>query len=354
MRIAIVSTPFVSVPPPRYGGTELIVSELVRGLAACGHEVTLFATGDSQPPAGVTLRARFAAPVWPPDPYVELEHVAWSIEQLLADACPFDVVHAHTPSALAFGGVLDAPLVYTVHHDDGPDYARLQALYRRSRAQFVAISARQRELMPELADARVIHHGLDPACHPLGRGDGGYCAFLGRFAAEKGVHHALDAAALARLPIRLGGRPHWCDRDYFAEKLSARLAAPGVTHVGEVGGDDKRALLGGACALLFPIEWEEPFGLVMIEAMLMGTPVLAFGRGSVPEIVEDGVTGFICRDCDDLARKLRWLDNFDRGACRRRALERWTTARMVRDHVAVYEQLQNWVGDVRAPETVVA
>src|SRR6185369_14160541 len=120
--------------------------------AAVGHEVTLFATGDSQPPAGVTLCARYAEAIWPPDPYVELEHVAWSVERLLADPRGFDVVHAHAPSALGFAGVLPAPLVYTVHHDDGADYRRLQPLYRRSRAQFVAISERQRGLIPELAD----------------------------------------------------------------------------------------------------------------------------------------------------------------------------------------------------------
>jgi glycosyltransferase involved in cell wall biosynthesis len=353
MRIAMISTPFVSVPPPRYGGTELIVAELVRGLAGAGHEVTLFATGDSHAPDGVELRARFDEAMWPPDPYVELEHVAWSFEQLLADSRPYDLVHAHTPSALAFGRLLDAALVYTVHHDNSAEHASLRALYSRSRAQFVAISARQRALFAELADARVIHHGLDPARHPLERGDGGYCAYLGRFAAEKGVHHALDAAALAGLPIRLGGKPHPKDHDYFEEEVAGRLCAPGVTYVGEVGGHYKRALLGGARALLFPIEWEEPFGLVMIEAMLMGTPVLAFPRGSVPEVVDEGLTGFICRDSDEMARRLHQLEGFDRGACRRRALERWTTARMVRDHVAVYEQLQDWVGDVRA-ETVVA
>ncbi|MDB4964392.1 MAG: glgA4 [Myxococcales bacterium] len=347
----MISTPFVSVPPRRYGGTELIVAELVTGLAAAGHEVTLYATGDSQPPPGVTLHARFDEPVWPPQPYAELDHAAWSVDQILGDA-RFDVVHAHVPSALAFSAMFDAPLVYTVHHDSGEDYRRVQSLYRRSRAQFVAISHRQRELLPDLADARVIHHGLDSSRYQLGRGDGGYCAFLGRFAREKGPHDAIDAAQAAGLPIRLAGAPHWRDSDYFDRELSSRLRQEGVVHVGELGGADKRDLLAGASAMLFPIAWEEPFGLVMIEAMLSGTPVLALPRGSVPEVVEDGVTGFICRDVDDMAARLRDIDRFDRAACRRRALERWSAARMVRDYVAVYEQLQTWVGDVRAAETV--
>ena len=351
----MISTPFVSVPPPRYGGTELVVAELVTGLAAAGHELTLFATGDSRPRDGVDLRARFDRPTWPPHAYAEIEHAGFAIEEILADARGFDVVHSHVAAALPFAPMLDAPLVYTVHHDDGDDYARLQSLYRRSRAHFVAISERQRELMQELADARVIHHGLDPSCHRFGAGDGGYCVFLGRFAREKGPHHAIDAARAAHVPIRLAGAPHWRDVDYFEREIGARLCKPGVTAVGEVGGREKRDLLADACALLFPVDWEEPFGLVMIEAMLSGTPVLAFDRGSVPEIVEDGVTGFVCRDVDEMAMRLREVTTdgrFDRAACRRRALERWTSARMVRDYVTMYEAVQAWVGDVRAAETV--
>jgi glycosyltransferase involved in cell wall biosynthesis len=352
MRIAIISTPFVSVPPPRYGGTELIVFELVTGLAAAGHEVTLFATGDSRPPDTVSLESRFARASWPPDAYVELEHAAFAVEEILGDARGFDVVHAHVPSALPFARLIDAPMVYTVHHDDGDDYERLRPLYHRCRAHFVAISERQRSLMPELDAARVIHHGLDPGCHRLGRGDGGYCAFLGRFAREKGPHVAIDAARAAAMPLRLAGAPHWRDHDYFEREIGARLCKPGVAAIGEIGGKDKRDFLADACALLFPVDWEEPFGLVMIEAMLSGTPVLAFARGSVEEIVEDGVTGFVCRDADEMAARLRVIGGFDRAACRRRALERWTSARMVRDYVTFYEAVQTWVGDVRTAETV--
>lgn len=351
----MVSTPFVSVPPPRYGGTELIVSELCTGLAAAGHDVTLFAPGDSHPPPNVTLRARFARPCWPPEPYVELDHAGWAIEQILADARGFDVIHAHVAAALAFAPLVDAPFVYTVHHDGGDELTRRSPLYARSRAQFVTISARQRELIPTLSDAAVIHHGLDPRRHFFGRGDGGYCAFLGRFAADKGPHVAIDVARTAGVPIRLGGRPHWSDGEYFDRQLADRLQLPNVWYLGEIGGATKLHFLAQARALLFPINWEEPFGLVMIEAMLAGTPVLAFPRGSVPEVIDDGVTGFICRHGQEMAQRLRDLDSFDRARCRRRALERWTTARMVRDHLQLYQRLQTvvpqWVGDVRAAKT---
>ncbi len=353
MRIAMVSTPFVSVPPPRYGGTELIVAELVAGLAAAGHEVTLFATGDSRAP-GCELRARFDRAIWPPAPYIELEHAGFAVEQMLADARGFDVVHTHVPSLLPFARLMDAPVVYTVHHADGRDYEKLAPIYARSSAHFVAISERQRAIMPALADASVIHHGLDAAAHRLGAGDGGYCAFLGRLARDKGPHVAIDAARAARLPIRLAGAPHEGDHEYFEREIGARLCAAGVSAVGELGGADKRDFLGRAQALLFPVDWEEPFGLVMIEAMLSGTPVLAFARGAVPEIVDDGVTGYICRDADEMAARLRAIatGRFDRARCRAHALERWTAVRMVRDYVALYERVHAWVGDVRVAETV--
>jgi glycosyltransferase involved in cell wall biosynthesis len=338
MRIALISTPFVAVPPPQYGGTELIVHELVEGLSAQGHAVTLFACGGSRASGpNVEVRALYDCARWPPDPYPELDHAAWAVEQLLADPERFDLVHAHVPSALPFASFLDVPMVYTVHHERDP---RLSPLYARSRAHMIAISARQRELAPELARASVIHHGVSPDRYALGRGAGGYAAFLGRFAREKGVHHAIDAARAADLPIRLAGKPHPTDGEYFEKRVAPRLARAGVTHIGEVGGESKTAFLRDARALLFPIDWEEPFGLVMVEAMLCGTPVLAFGRGSAPEVVEEGITGFICEDVVDLTCRLRsGLDGFDRERCRRRALERWTAARMVAEHLRLYESI---------------
>lgn len=338
MRIAMISTPFVAVPPPQYGGTELIVHELVEGLSARGHAVTLFACGGSRASGpGVDVRALYDCARWPPDPYPELDHAAWAVGEILADSEPFDIVHAHVPSAVPFAPFLDVPMVYTVHHERDP---RLSPLYARSRAQLIAISARQREIAAELVNAAVIHHGVSPDRYPLGRGSGGYAAYLGRFAREKGVHHAIDAARAAGLPIRLAGKPHSTDGEYFEKCVAPLLGRRGVTHVGEVGGAKKTGFLRDARALLFPIDWEEPFGLVMVEAMLCGTPVLAFGRGSAPEVVEDGVTGFICEDVADMASRLRsGLAGFDRQRCRARALECWTSGRMVAEHLQLYESI---------------
>ncbi len=346
MRVAIVSTPFVPVPPVRYGGTELIVAELCAGLSAARDEVVLFATGDSRP--GVELRARFSTARWPPDARVELAHAAFAVEEILRDARGFDVIHAHLPSLLAFAPLLDVPIVCTVHHEHDPRIAPLYQ-WRPGVAKLVAVSERQRARSPELESAAVIHHGLSPSRYHLGAGAGGYAAFLGRFARDKGPHHAVDAARAADVPLRLAGRPHADDENFFACELAPRLCRHRAEAIGEVGGDDKTRFLAEASALLFPIDWEEPFGLVMIEAMLCGTPVLAFDCGSVREVVDEGVTGFICRDADEMAARLRAIARrgFDRARCHRRALERWSAARMVADYRRLYLGLEK-IYDVRA------
>ena len=325
----MVSTPFVAVPPRGYGGTELVVFELVRGLEACGHEVTLFATGDS---SARDLRYVYRDPVWPPEPDAEVYHCAAAARSIARGR--FDVVHAHAASMLTLPGDLGAPLVYTVHHDH---QERLTNLYlRRPATHFVAISRRQAELERPLA-CRVVHHGLDPARYPAGDGAGGYALFLGRLSPGKGPDAAIAAARAAGLPIHVAGEIHRADGGAgWAERLATALAGPGVFHVGQVGGERKAKLLGGARALLMPLRWEEPFGLVMIEAMLSGTPVIAFPRGAAPELVEHGVTGFIAGDVEEMAAILAQLARFDRAACRRRAQARFGAARMVRDYLSVY------------------
>jgi glycosyltransferase involved in cell wall biosynthesis len=335
VRIALVSTPFVAVPPRTYGGTELVVHELAHGLARAGHEVTLFATGDS---AAEDLRFLFRRAIWPPDPYLELLHCAHAARSIRAGS--FDVIHAHSPAMLAFAEELGAPLVYTLHHARDERLSRFYA--ERPSVRFVAISRRQAELEPGLA-SEVVHHGLDPArylplaVHASARP---YAFFLGRLSWCKGPELAVEAASRAGLELLVAGKPHGGDSppNWEEQVLRPALASPGVHWVGEADLAAKRRAFSGARALLVPIRWEEPFGLVLIEAMLAGCPVVAFPRGSAPELVEDGVTGLLVEDAREMAAALVRLERFDRAACRRRAVERFSSERMTRDYLAVYER----------------
>jgi glycosyltransferase involved in cell wall biosynthesis len=338
MRIALVSTSAVPAPPRGYGGTELVIAELAKCLSRAGHRVTVFATGDSRPDA--ELRWHIAASVWPPCDTVELRHAAYAWRSIHREEPPFDVAHVHHSSAVAFSVVCATPTVLTLHHDRVDKLTEYYADFRD--VSYVAISRRQAELVPELAVRHVIHHGLDVDQYPAGDGAGGWIAFLGRFAPEKGVHLAIDAALASRVPLRMGGKPHWVNEGYFDEEVRPRLAraeAAGlVTWLGEVGFEAKRDLLRGARATVFPIEWEEPFGLVMIESMLVGTPVISFARGAAPEVVEEGVTGFVVRDVREMVDRIGRVGSIDRARCRARARERFSSRRMARDYERVYEE----------------
>ncbi|HEX7118629.1 MAG TPA: glycosyltransferase family 4 protein [Longimicrobiales bacterium] len=337
MRIALVSTPFLSVPPRDYGGTELVVYELAEGLLDRGHEVTLFATGDSRTRAN--LNWLYDRAQWPPDAYTDLNHVAWALE--IAARGEFDVVHAHSATALALGRLApELPLVYTLHHER---VEGLSAYYRNfPDTWYVAISADQASRETPLPNVEVIHHGLDPSrfeWRPVPRN---YVCFVGRFARVKGPHTAIDAAERAGVPIRVAGEVHEVDRAFAQEELVPRLGRRHVTYLGCIGTDVKVPLLRDARALLAPIEWNEPFGLVLIEAMLCGCPVVAFPRGSVRELVEPGVTGFIVESAEEMADVIRpggAVDRFDRRRCRERAVERFSRDRMVRDHEKLYERV---------------
>jgi glycosyltransferase involved in cell wall biosynthesis len=339
MKIALFSTCALTTPPRQYGGTELFVAELAKGLVAAGHEASVFATGDSTPAQGVVLRHHYAQPIWPPDELAELRHASAAFQMVMHEQPRFDVVHLNHAAGLPCAGLAGIPTLLTVHH------CRVEPLVAHYRGfagevSLVAISERQAELSPELDMRHVVHHGLDPAQYPRGDGDGGYVAFLGRFAPEKAPHLAVRAAQQAGVPIRLGGTYHAVAADYHRDVLLPELAAhPGAVCVGEVGHAGKVALLAGAEALLFPIVWEEPFGLVMIEAMLMGTPVIAFRSGSAPEVVEDGITGFLVDDVAQMAARIRSLGSFDRRRCRNRARARFSTRRMVDDYLAIYAEL---------------
>lgn len=337
MKIALVSTPFLTVPPRSYGGTELVVYELAEGLRSRGHDVTLFATGDSE--TSVTLRALYPAAQWPPDTLTDLNHVSWAIGEVARG--DFDIVHAHSAVALAMTRVLvGPPLVYTLHHVRDET---LSAFYRHfPDAHYIAISADQMRREIPLPHCRVIHHGLDPNRFEWTRRPAEYVCFVGRFAPVKGVNTAIDVAEAAGLPIRVAGEVHPVDEAFAEREVYPRLKRSHVTYLGCIGPSIKVPLLRDARATLIPITWNEPFGLIMIEAMLSGCPVVAFPRGSVPELVEPGVTGFIVDSPEEMAALIRPggpLDDFDRERCRARAVERFSRERMVRDHERLFEEI---------------
>jgi glycosyltransferase involved in cell wall biosynthesis len=337
VRIALVSTSALPTPPRGYGGTELVVAELASGLRARGHEVIVYATGESS--CAGELVAHLPSAVWPPDPRVEEAHAAFAFADL--SLRQVDVVHVHSPQALPFSVACAAPCFATMHHTRQD---KLIDVYQAHPAvHLVGISERQRALHPELSFAGVVHHGLDPTAYDPGEGRGGYAAFVGRFTETKGVHHAIDAALLAGVPLILGGGPQPIEdsETFFLREVQPRIRCNDerVLWLGELRQAAKVSLMRDARATLFPIQWEEPFGLVMIESMLLGTPVIAFEQGAVPEVVEEGVTGFIVRSTDEMAARLRQLEGFDRARCRERAFARWSTERMTADYIALYESV---------------
>jgi glycosyltransferase involved in cell wall biosynthesis len=337
MRIAMISTPFLAVPPRKYGGTELVVHELVEGLVAQGHHVVLFATGDSTTSA--ELRFAYPEAQWPPNSAADIYHVSSAMGQI-ADG-DFDLVHAHSATTLGFSRLLpDIPLVYTLHHHRVEE---LSQFYRHfPRAHYIAISHRQRELEIPLPHCEVVYHGLDPSRFECTESADEYVSFIGRFSEEKGPHIAVDVARAAGLPIHIAGEAHRPDIEFAKREVEHRLREPHVRHVGCVGVAEKIPLLKKSRALLTPIMWEEPFGLILIEAMMCGCPVIAFPRGSAPEIIDSGITGYLVESPEEMTDVIRpggVLDSFNRIRCRTHAAARFNRDRMVADHLRLYNHI---------------
>lgn len=332
----MVAPPWVPVPPPRYGGTELVVDALARGLKAMGHEVVLFASGDSTCP--VELHSVYQEALGTQGSAEEERNHVEAAYRYFAGRV--DVIHDNTlvgpERLLPLAGT--TPVVHTNH---GPFTEENIPIYERvaRKVPVIAISRSQADAAPSVAVEGVIYHGMDMSKVVPGRGDGGYVAFLGRMNPEKGAHRAILAAREAGVSIRLAAKM-WepAERAYFAREVEPLLGDDAI-YVGEVGGTDKYELLGGAIALMNPIRWREPFGLTMIEAMAAGTPVLAFREGSAPEVVEDGVTGYLCEDVHDMAAKIARARAMSRAGVRARAVRRFSLERMVEDHVRLYRSV---------------
>ena len=335
MKIAQVAPLYESCPPQVYGGTERVVSYLTEELVRQGHEVTLFASGDSrtkavlQAPCERALRLDTQCK----DP---LAYHFISLYRLARTADAFDIIHFHT-DYLHFP--LFAPhwgkTLTTLHGRlDLPD---LPPLYREfAMMPLVSISNAQRAPLPWANWYGTVYHGLPTSLYARGCGDGGYLAFIGRICPEKRPDWAIEIAHRAGLPLTIAAKVDKVDRAYYKTKIKPLLKDPRIDFVGEIGDSEKAAFFGDAAALLFPIDWPEPFGLVLIEAMANGTPVIAFRRGSVPEIVDHGVTGFIVDSIDEAVAAVPLAKALDRVAIRRRFEERFSVERMARDYLALY------------------
>ena len=338
LRIAIVPPLHESVPPRFYGGTERVVSYLTEELVRLGHDVTLFATADSATSARLKPMARQGLRL-DPDCRDPLAHHVSMVHDVLELAEAFDVVHFHL-DYLHFPAVREAGLrsLTTLHGRlDIPD---LFPLYRRyPDMRLVSISEAQRRPMPWASWIGTVPHGLPRDLLPLGQGRGGYLAFLGRISPEKRPDRAIRIARRLGMKLLVAAKIEKTDLAYFESVVRPMLGGPGVEFVGEIGEREKAAFLGEAAALLFPIDWPEPFGLVMIEAMSCGTPVLAFDCGSVREVVTPGASGWIVASEDEAVAALAGLDALDRAACRRAFEERFTAERMARDYLRLYRRV---------------
>lgn len=339
MRIAQVAPLSERVPPSGYGGTERVVSFLTEELVRLGHDVTLFASGDSVTSARLVSGCESA--LWH-DPACRetLPHHVRLMEQVFRDVSQFDVIHFHTDYVhFPFLRRHPCPSVTTLHGFlNRADLAPFFGTYPE--IPIVSISDAQRTPIDRANCLGTVHHGLPLNLHSVHLQHGQYLAFLGRVSPEKRLDRAIEIAHRAGLPLKVAAKIYPEERGYYAEIIEPLLreSRSFVEIIGEIDARAKDDFLGNALALLFPIDWEEPFGLVMIEAMACGTPVIAWARGSVPEVVDDGVTGFVVNDIDAAVRAVERVKGIDRLACRRVFEERFNASRMARQYVELYNR----------------
>ena len=338
MRIAQVAPLFESVPPKYYGGTERVVSYLTEELVRQRHEVTLFASGDSVTKAHLVAACRRSLRL---DKHCidQLSHQVLMLEHVFQRAAEFDIVHFHV-DYLHFPLSRREQLTHVTTLHGRLDIPDLVPLYHEFRDMpVVSISNCQREPLPWANWQATVYHGLPADMYQFHDKPGIYLAFLGRISPEKRVDRAIEIARQVQIPLKIAAKVDPVDKDYFEGVVEPLLRDPLVEFVGEIGKVEKEDFLGNAYALLFPIDWPEPFGLVMIEAMACGTPVIAYRSGAVPEVMEEGHTGFIVQGLEDAVEAVRRVPELSRKRCREIFDQRFTAARMAQDYVQLYERL---------------
>ena len=348
MRIGLIASPFISVPPARYGGTELFVAQLAEGLKNSGFDVVVYANGESQ--LSAEIRWLYKKSQWPIDGELyatlkDMNHSAWAIRDAWDEV---DVIHVNNVTGLPYSRFDGPRFVYTIHHAYNEHLSEFYKYYPQ--VNYVTISNFQqaREQMPRM---RMIHHGVDMNRYPLQASKRKYLAFLGRIAPMKGTHTAIEIAKKSGVPLKIAGEIQPIYREYFETQVKPHIDGKLIEYIGEADLENKNELLGGALAMLFPIHWNEPFGLVMIEAMAKGTPVLAFPGGAVEEVIAEGVSGHICRSVDEMVDSVRELEGrFDPENVRAYAAENFSVERMVKEYASLYRELMSnsreGVGDV--------
>lgn len=347
MRIAQVAPLYVATPPTSYGGTERIISGLTEELVRQGHDVTLFATGDSRTSAKLVVCAPKAMGF---DHIFEsgAAHVAM-LAQVYRRASEFDVIHAHLDyPVLSFASQSKTPTVITLHGAlDIPGYP--EALTAFPDLNYVSISNNQRTPLPQLHWLATVYHGLDVRSYPFNARPGSYLLFVGRISPEKGPDRAIAIAKACGIPLKIAAKVDPKDRKFYEREIKPQFDDPLIENLGPVDERRKRELMRDALALLLPIRWPEPFGLVFIEALACGTPVLTCPSGAAPEILSDGVTGFMCESDEELIEAARRVSEIERAGCRAWAEQQFDRSRMTANYLSVYQQVMSAATAATAP-----
>jgi len=337
MKIAMIAAPIERIPPNKYGGTERVVSALTEELVRRGHKVTLFASGDSKTSA--TLDASFPKPLREayPSPGEIMKRIQTTLLHLgkaYARQDEFDIIHDHTSYfGMSFAQSCHVPVVATLHGELNQDNV---AMYEKlDKAHLVTISQSQRKLAPHLQYAATVHNGLDMQHYPFGNEHRGYLLAVGRFTPEKGIHNAITIAKKLGMSLIIAAKLEDQYKEYFTTKIKPFLNDK-IRWVGEVNEKQRNALMSRARCFLHPLEWAEPFGLTLIEAMACGTPVVAFKKGSMMEIIQDGKNGYLANNIAEMIRAIRNIDKIDRKYCRNYVLQKFSAKRMAQAYEAVY------------------